>query len=312
MTGGWITVGRSHPGLVRDHNEDAWGAWPSAEGGVLALADGMGGMAQGAVASAAAIAVFAEDAPRLDAAERPYAAIFDALRRADEAVHLATPQGGTTGVLAVLRGDRAWFGWVGDSRLYHARGGVILDRTVDHTQVAERVARGELSAEEAAYHPDAHILANALGAGDARPEVFTEPLEVEVDDVVLLCSDGLTDLVADDEIARACLQSPDAAADALVDLALQRGGHDNITVLIARRAPDTRPTLAERELPQAAPSTPAPTWRLAVAAALAGLVAGFALGRATAPSAPSAPSAAPTAPPEEGAPDAPALPEATP
>jgi serine/threonine protein phosphatase PrpC len=316
MSSRWAMTTRTHPGLLRDHNEDACEAWAVGDGGVLAVCDGMGGMAQGEVASAAALEVFAAAVPALTASEAPYAAVFDALREADGVVHRATPRGGTTGVLAVLRGDRAWFGWVGDSRLYHARGGAILDRTSDHTQVAERVKRGELSAEEAEHHPDAHILANALGAGDARPEVFTEPLEIEPGDTVLLCSDGLTDLVDDAEIARACQRAPDAAADALVDLALERGGHDNITVVIARRLPPSRPTLADAPAPtgdsaRAADDAPfrlgPPLWAVAAIAGIIGLAAGFALGRATAPEVANTPPPE-AAPPPETAP----APEAAP
>ena len=151
----------SDVGRTRDHNEDAFhfeqapdGAW------VLAVCDGMGGHEAGEVASAAAIRrlqSFLRDAPRSD----PARIVYDALNAAnqaviDEAAATGNPTMGTTAVVALVVGAKAWYGWVGDSRAYHFRAGALLDRSVDHTRVQALVDAGVLTAEEARHHPDLH------------------------------------------------------------------------------------------------------------------------------------------------------------
>jgi hypothetical protein len=127
---------------------------------------------------------------------------------------------------------------VGDSRLYQFRAGVPVDRTRDHTRVARMVDQGILTAEEARNHPDAHVLVQALGGSPGvqksfKPEVWTEPLELRSGDVVLLCSDGLYDLIEDRELYP-LIEGRDYqdAVARLIQTANERGGPDNITVIL--------------------------------------------------------------------------------
>jgi hypothetical protein len=144
---------------------------------------------------------------------------------------------------------------VGDSRLYHFRAGVQLDRTLDHTRVAQMVSHGLLSPEEARHHPDAHVLALALGGTTGvqrgfKPEVWMEPLQLQQGDVVLLCSDGLYDLIEDAELyplIEGCDYQD--AVERLIRVANERGGADNITVILL--------VAGQPEVPSAAVSRPA-------------------------------------------------------
>jgi hypothetical protein len=179
-----------------------------------------------------------EELTGADAASPPFRAMYHALIQAHHEVERVSDGGdmGTTAVVAWCTGDQCWWGWVGDSRLYHIREGVVLERSIDHTHVNEQVASGLVRPEDAADHPDAHVLSRALGAGgDApTPTVYEEPLEVLPGDVILLCSDGLHDLASDAEIATLADGTPAEACAALLDVALKRGAHDNITLIVAR------------------------------------------------------------------------------
>jgi PPM family protein phosphatase len=175
---------------------------------------------------------------------------------------------GTTCVALVLCGAEAFLAHVGDSRAYRLRGGALERLTVDHSFVAELVAAGALTEEEARAHEQRNVITRALGI---RPEVeptVTGPLAVEPGDVFVLCSDGLHDPVRDEEIAEALAgAAPLAAAERLVALARERGGPDNITVAVAAvreaswrhpsasgAAPDPRATREAPALPaEAAP-----------------------------------------------------------
>ncbi len=233
----WEVAAETHTGLVRDRNEDNHVVVPLTAGRqVLAVCDGMGGHADGDVASRTATAHLAAALPpRAD--EPPYAVLYEEIQAAHRAV-LARAQGsgmGTTVVTAWLDGPRFWYAWVGDSRLYLVRQGVIAERTTDHTHVARMVRSGYLTQAQADAHPDAHLLTQALGVrGAIEPETFADPVAVQPGDLLVLCSDGLHDLVEVEEIAAL----PDAPAvhlaRELVRMALSRGGHDNVTVIVAR------------------------------------------------------------------------------
>jgi serine/threonine protein phosphatase PrpC len=122
--------------------------------------------------------------------------------------------------------------WVGDSRVYRLRDGAIEQLTTDHSQVEQLVARGLLTRAEAEHHPMAHVLARAVGV-EPRLNVDMRDEHVLAGDVFLLCSDGLTRIVADAEIAQTlATEHPRRAADALVALALARGAPDNVTVVV--------------------------------------------------------------------------------
>lgn len=236
---------RTHTGQVRQGNEDAHGEVVTPDGGVLlVVCDGLGGHEAGEVASALAI----EEIQRVLIADEnsdPRARLYDGFLAASDAIAHAARQPGrdgmaTTGVAAFVQGRQVWVANVGDSRLYHFRGGDIVFRTKDHTRVQRMVDLGLLSEEEAKHHPQGNIISRALGhpiTSDGvplEPDVLMHPLELEPGDALLLCSDGLYDLVDDHELLPAVAGlAPDEAAQRLVDLANERGGHDNITVTVA-------------------------------------------------------------------------------
>ena len=145
---------------------------------------------------------------------------------------------GTTGTALVLRGELATCAHVGDSRIYLIRSGGIYQMSEDHSAVMEMVRRGLLSVEEARHHPQKNVVLRAVGT---QPQVevalWDEPFPLRAGDKWLLCSDGLSDLVEDAELLRVANENDlDEAGDTLVALAKQRGGHDNISVVLAEIA----------------------------------------------------------------------------
>ena len=136
--------------------------------------------------------------------------------------------------VALVDGDTIAFGHVGDSRAYRVRGGVLEQLTDDHSLVGELVRSGRLSPEEAESHPQRSVITRALGT-EPDVDVDTFTIEAEPGDVYLICSDGLTDMVSPPEIQTLLVErlgDLDAAARALVDAANERGGEDNITVVL--------------------------------------------------------------------------------
>jgi len=254
---------------------------------VLVVCDGMGGHEDGAAASATASErIFQElnarqDEPTSEAIEQALHAGHDAVIRTAE--ERGGSNMGTTAVVAKVRGDRLWYGWVGDSRLYVFRDGEVLFRTTDHTLVAEEVQQGNMTEDEARLHPSAGVLTQALSGDidDIEPSVCEEPLGLQPGDVVLLCSDGLYDLVEDDALMGLMVgRSPADACKVLVDVANEGGGPDNISVVVASfGAPLVgRPrSAARRTLPETptAPGRALPT----LAAVLLALVLGIAIGQ---------------------------------
>lgn len=251
-----IEVGsKTDVGRVRENNEDSFRIVPALN--LWVISDGMGGVAHGEVASALAIetiAAYCQDAPRKPPAssevEKPSdlsAAgnhLADATRAAnrkiyDSAAHNPEQQGmGATVVAAWLEGRRLSLVHVGDSRAYLMRSGTLVRLTEDHSLVAEQVRRGVLTPEQAEHSKLQNILVRALGVReDVEPDASDRDLLPG--DFLLLCTDGLTRGVPDPEIAETLASSagPQAAVDRLVDLALERGGEDNITAIVVRFAP---------------------------------------------------------------------------
>ena len=234
-------------GLARERNEDRCGAFTPEEPATLAergrlfvVADGMGGHVGGDVAAeitmdALPAAYFTRE---WTGAAGTLRAAFVAANEAIEQKAAAEPerQGmGAAAVAAALIGGRATVAHLGDCRAYLFHDGTAKRLTADHSWVEERVSAGRITSDEARVHPYRNVLTRALGA-----EVEAEPAVSEVDfrsgDTLLLCSDGLWGVVEDKELAEPLmrLQSAADAARALVDLALQRGGPDNISVAIIR------------------------------------------------------------------------------
>ena len=244
-----IEVGSlSDIGCQRENNEDYFSYWePEGEeqfqqkGRLAVVADGMGGYEGGQDASRLAVETVLETyrtTPALD----PQAALLHSLQAAHECIrryadtHPELYGMGTTCTAIALSGARLYFAHVGDSRLYLARGPQISRLTKDHSYVGRLVESGILSSEEAEAHPQRHILTAALGAGsDLTPDFPESPLSLENGDTLLLCTDGLWAVVADDELRDVAERSrPAEACRELVAMAMERGGPDNITVLVIR------------------------------------------------------------------------------
>ncbi len=235
-----------HRGLVRERNEDRCGAFEPEDaalraqrGRLFIVADGMGGLAAGDVAAETAMRVVQEVYFR--AAWRGPAEQLRAAFAAANAhiVALAERQGhegmGAAVVAAAVVQHSLWLAHVGDCRGYLVRGGTITRLTTDHSWVQESVDAGRLSPAEAQGHPYRNVLTRGLGVDTpATPDVCRAGLAAG--DVLLLCSDGLWSLADDTELAAAITSAADAsgAARALADLALTRGGHDNIAVVVVR------------------------------------------------------------------------------
>jgi serine/threonine protein phosphatase PrpC len=230
-------------GQRRDHNEDEKLIFTAEDGScVLIVADGMGGHLAGEVASRMAIETLERELQR--PAADPKAALRAAIERANAEIWQAaatdpTKEGmGTTVVAAVIVGGKAYLANAGDSPAYLVRDHAAEQLTDDHGLVAEQVKAGLLTEEAATRHPFRHMLTRCLGA-DATVDVQTyDARTLQPGDVVVLCSDGLTEHVNRAEVAELAGQNhgitPDDIAQALVNLANERGGHDNITVVVGR------------------------------------------------------------------------------
>ena len=221
----------SHPGRKRRHNEDAWVRRPP----IFAIADGMGGARGGEIASRVAATALAEEVDG-SGEDRVVALIQQANKRVFERAAEdsdASGMGTTITVALVEDGGVVTFGHVGDSRAYLIRDRKLEQLTEDHSLVAELVRSGRLSPEEAEIHPQRSVITRALGT-DPDVDVDSFSIEGKPGDLFLLCSDGLTSMVGDEEILDAVERHRDdldAAAAELVRLANRSGGEDNITVV---------------------------------------------------------------------------------
>lgn len=226
----------THVGLVRGHNEDSGFAGP----GLLLVADGVGGHAAGEVASSIAAHVVSSVAGRRR--ERPLlATLREAVALAQQHVADAvTPdRTGMATTLTVVVGDGRRFALaqLGDSRAYLLRDGVLSRLSRDHTVVQQLLDDGTLTPDEARRHPWRHVVTRVLRGEPSECGDLVE-LELRVGDRLLLCSDGLSDLVADADIAEVLRSGSDQqAVEALVDEALRAGGRDNVTVIVATLEP---------------------------------------------------------------------------
>ncbi len=212
-------------------------------GWLYILADGAGGMDDGDVASRFATERVLDEyykEPDLGWKERLRKALTQA--NTDLRALGASRNGGsrmaTTMVATVIHGDEVDIANVGDSRAYHMRAGVLRQITRDQSLVAKLVEEGAITPEEAEVHPRRHVLLHSIGS-DRNPQIDFYHLHLQRDDVLLLCSDGLIRHVQDAEIAStiAAEPEPDLAARILIDLANERGGQDNISVVILRYTP---------------------------------------------------------------------------
>jgi serine/threonine protein phosphatase PrpC len=225
------TAVATHTGRKRRHNEDAYVCAPP----LFAIADGMGGARAGEVASSLAAGAVEAGEANGNGKERVAALIQSANRRVYErsSSDAEVAGMGTTMTVALVEDATVTFGHVGDSRAYVLRDGVLEQLTDDHSLVAELVRGGKLSAEEAEHHPQRSVITRALGT-DPDVDVDTFAVEARQGDVFILCSDGLTDMVGDEEIGEVLDEGRgnlEEAAKELVRRANKAGGQDNITVI---------------------------------------------------------------------------------
>ena len=271
-----ITLGgKTDVGRVREKNEDSFVAMTINEEdrgslgvrAVLVVADGMGGHVGGDVASRTAVrtvmdAIRPSGYSRLETLGTTVReAVAGVVRAADERVREAGGGGdkppGTTFTGVFVAGNRAYIGHVGDSRAYHLRNDEIVPVTEDHSFVGKLVREGKLTPEEAKDFPQKNIILRSLGAGE--PVTVDEPVELFLQDgdVLFLCSDGLWDLVGEEEILGAFHgeRSIQKACERLVDLANFREGHDNITAVAAQFGRFKRNRTLALALPRSGPIT---------------------------------------------------------
>lgn len=242
----WIGVGRSDIGLVRTVNQDAFAVID--EVGIWVVADGMGGHVGGEVAAQTAIATIQAEARASshllgNGHASPEDVLTDLINRAHEAIlnraqskSKLKGMGTTLVLLAIVSAPVpiAYLAHVGDSRAYRFRSGTLTLLTKDHTLIEKYMERGILTAETAKTHPERHVLTRALGVGSTvKPTVTALPIQPE--DLVLLCSDGLTKMLEDEEIRTVFAAGeldPTQVCNRLVTAALDRGGEDNVTVVV--------------------------------------------------------------------------------
>ena len=311
-----VSVGaKTDPGQ-RANNEDLYAVIDTRKqqmrvDGALVIADGMGGRSFGEQASAAAVETVEEVlAEMLDSRREGEVVIADALslalRKANAKVYALSHAEedrrgmGTTCVAAVIDGETLYVAHAGDSRAYLLREGLLKQLTADHSYVAEQVRAGAISEEGARKSRFRNIITRAVGIEPAI-EADVAEFEVRPGDVVLLCTDGLSNMVEENDIARTLSQaaSPQAGADRLVQMASKNGGKDNITAVVAHLKAGTR-TLRMQVADIIRPGSqnnvaPAPnTWseeggaapmtstprRAPIAAVMAGVLAALSLGMA--------------------------------
>lgn len=236
--------GITHRGVVREQNQDAFAVRQLPDGRAVALVcDGMGGARAGNIASTMAVDTFMEELTRSGApgGEEPRQRMERAAALANHLVFQRSTTDdhctgmGTTLVAALVDGHRAHLLNEGDSRAYHITGEGIIRVTRDHSLVEDLVQRGELTREQARTHPHKNLITRALGAEpELRADYFVQNLAAG--DCLLLCSDGLSNIVTEQEILYEVIHGgPDeSCCQRLLDIALHRGAPDNVTVVLIR------------------------------------------------------------------------------
>ena len=238
----------THPGMVRSHNEDSIAA--DGEAGLAVLADGMGGYNAGEVASGIAVEYIRTEMKKQLAGTKPEE-LSEAFAEQMITHHSASANAaifrssttqpqysgmGTTLVVALWHDNRISVGHVGDSRLYRLRGGKLAQVTRDHSLLQEQIDSGMITKEQARHSQNKNLVTRAVGIDpEVETEVHTYP--VEVGDIYLMCSDGLNDMVTDEDIEltlSSLAANLQLAAQQLVQQACDNGGRDNVSVILVR------------------------------------------------------------------------------
>ncbi len=226
----------SHTGKVRNHNEDSF--LVQTDAGVWLVADGMGGHEAGDFASRSIAESVASIGKPVSAPDLQ-ARFMDRLLRAHQVIQGQSQRmgGATIGatMVALLTFDRHFACiWSGDSRIYLLRQGEFRQVTVDHTEVQELLRTGAITPDQAATWPRRNVITRAIGVSE-RPSTDERSGALAHGDTFLLCSDGLTEHVTDQEMATVLVgHTPQGASDALIELTLSRGARDNVTVVVVR------------------------------------------------------------------------------
>lgn len=238
---------KTHPGAVREHNEDAF--YCDQDGGLAVVADGMGGYAAGEVASDITVKAMAELNP---SADKLVAALVECHQRiiAHAEAHPESKGMGAAVVVARLNRKQLSACWAGDSRAYlYNPGSGLKPVSRDHSYVQFLLSKGQISEAQAREHPDRNLVTQCLGLHPPQPELAT--VSWSRGDTLLLCSDGLTDELPDETIVQILREANggETAASKLVEAALAAGGKDNVTVVLAENQ-----SPAETAQPTATPS----------------------------------------------------------
>ncbi len=266
----------THPGMSGKQNEDRFavsayrlGRRDSTPSLFAVVSDGIGGHRAGEVAAEIAVEVLSQVIANSNG-RAPLATLKQAIQAASQAISNQARDDtqrlgmGTTCACVWIIANRLYIAAVGDSRIYLLRGKALQQLTTDHTWIQEAVERGLLDPQDARRHPNMHVIRRYLGSTlppspDLRLRLHPDDTDdqaeanqgapIETGDIVLLCTDGLTDLVSDEEIqSTLSTHEPAEAAQALIDLACERGGHDNITVVLIAVPPNYRSPKLEPRL----------------------------------------------------------------
>jgi serine/threonine protein phosphatase PrpC len=234
----WVST---HRGVVRESNQDSF--LIRTDAGLWMVADGVGGHAGGEGASEAIAAALRQVPFELDedkylrSIEEAFQTTHRRLRRQERENRGG---GATTVVVLVARGDHVTCLWAGDSRAYRLRNGQLDLLTSDHSLLQEWIAAGRITAEQARNHPSRNVITRALGANSETVAVDRFVEKTRPGDIYLLCSDGLSVVLSEQEIARILSGALASTAEALVDAALDRGAPDNVTALVISLSPPVR------------------------------------------------------------------------
>ena len=230
----------SDVGRVRDRNEDYYGSFSGKFGNLLVVCDGMGGHKGGEIASRLAVETLKNHFEKLPEDFNPAEEIRNALVEANDSI-IATAERdsslsdmGSTVVLVLILNDLAYCASLGDSRIYLITNEGIRRFTKDHSLVQQMIDSNMITEEEAKDHPKKNVITKALGIDETLEPDIHDPLELKDGYKLVLCTDGLTSNVSEQEILEKVVNnSPQLASKKLIDLANERGGGDNITVQVA-------------------------------------------------------------------------------
>jgi serine/threonine protein phosphatase PrpC len=241
----------SHAGRVRTDNQDRMSRFRSPLGEVFIVADGMGGHQGGSTAAQMVVSGFEKYLRAPDVDLTVSRALQAAASRVNEEIHglahsgnSSTAQMGATAVMAIVQGCQLVIAHAGDCRAYLVRGGQLQRLTKDHTLVQQMLDHGMLTPEQAREHPDGNVVTKAFGKEASLDLAISAPVNIGAGDRILLCSDGLSGYLSDEIIVRTVVagQEPQVVTDALIAVALDAGGEDNVSIqLLVFSNPPVRP-----------------------------------------------------------------------